>query len=192
MRPAIRAEADRDPGFARWIQGLPGAAGIAQCIHCGLCAGSCPLSSHMDRSPRQLLYLAREGFRDDVLRSSAIWLCTSCYACTVRCPRGIQVTDLMYALKRRAIEERLYPKRFAIPVLAREFHRMVRARGRITEARLVLRLLLGTSLLRAVRMIPMGRDLLRTGRLSLRSERVRDRAQLVRLLDDARREEMAV
>jgi heterodisulfide reductase subunit C len=145
----------------------------------------------MDRSPRQLLYLAREGFKDDVLRSFSIWLCTSCYTCTVRCPRGIQVTELMYALKRKAIEEGLYPKRFAIPVLAREFGRMVRAKGRITEARLVLRLLLKTSLLRALRMIPMGRDLLRTGRLSLQAEHIRDRAQLIRLLDEVQREEMA-
>lgn len=191
MRPTIRTEADRDRRFAAWIRGLPGAAGLSQCIHCGLCAGSCPLSSHMDRSPRQLLYLAREGFKDDVLRSFSIWLCTSCYTCTVRCPRGIQVTELMYALKRKAIEEGLYPKRFAIPVLAREFGRMVRAKGRITEARLVLRLLLKTSLLRALRMIPMGRDLLRTGRLSLQAEHIRDRAQLIRLLDEVQREEMA-
>jgi heterodisulfide reductase subunit C len=136
----------------------------------------------MDRSPRQILYLAREGFRNEVLGSFTLWLCTSCYTCTVRCPRGIHVTDLMYALKRRAMEEGRYPKRFAIPVLAREFRRMVRERGRITEARLVLRLLLRTDPLRLGRMLPMGRDLLRTGRFSLRSERVRDPQRLAGLL----------
>jgi quinone-modifying oxidoreductase subunit QmoC len=183
MRPTIRTEADRDSTFAGWIKSLPGAEGVSQCIHCGLCAGSCPLSRYMDRSPRQLLYLAREGFREDVLRSFTIWLCTSCYTCTVRCPRGIQVTELMYALKRRAIEEGLYPKRFAIPVLAREFGRMVRSRGRITESRLVLRLMLKTNLLRLFRMIPMGGGLLRTGRFSLRPETIRDRDQLSKLLD---------
>jgi len=183
MTPTVKTEADRDREFAGWIKSLPGAEGISQCIHCGLCAGSCPLSSYMDRSPRQLLYLAREGFREEVLRSFTIWLCTSCYTCTVRCPCGIHVTDMMYALKRRAIEDGLYPKRFAIPVLAREFRRMVKSRGRITESRLVLQLMMRTKLMRLLGMIPMGRNLLRTGRFSMKAERIRDREQLSKLLD---------
>jgi heterodisulfide reductase subunit C len=183
MKPTIRTEAERDREFAKWIESLPAARGIAQCIHCGLCAGSCPLAAYMDRSPRQLLYLAKEGFKEDVLRSSTIWLCTSCYTCTVRCPREIKVTELMYALKRKAIEEGLYPKRFAIPVLAREFRRMVVARGRITESRLVLALVLKTNLLRLARMWGMGWDLLRTGRFTLRGESIEGRKQLAKILE---------
>jgi len=192
MKPTIRTEADRDPGFTSWIGSLPAANGVAQCIHCGLCAGSCPLATYMDRSPRQLLYLAREGFKEDVLKSFTIWLCTSCYTCTVRCPRGIKVTELMYALKRKAIEEGLYPKRFAIPILAREFRKMILARGRVTESRLVLKLILRTNVLRLPRMFRMGRDLLRAGRFSLRGESIKGRKQLVKILDAVEQEkEMA-
>jgi heterodisulfide reductase subunit C len=137
----------------------------------------------MDRSPRQLLYLAKEGFKTDVLESFTIWLCTSCYQCTVKCPREIKVTDIMYALKRRAIEEGTYPKRFAIPVLAREFHKMIRSHGRITETRLVLNLMLKTNLLRILRMFRQGRALMRTGRFSWKTESIQGQDQLARLLD---------
>ena len=41
---------------------------------------------------------------DRVVKSNTIWLCTSCYYCTVRCPAGIKITDLMYELKRMAIK----------------------------------------------------------------------------------------
>ena len=43
----------------------------------------------------------------------------------MECPREIRITDIMYALKQRAIQEGIYPKRFPIPVLAREFSEMV-------------------------------------------------------------------
>ena len=88
--------------------------------------------------------MIREGFRDEVLNSLTIWLCASCYSCTVQCPRQIQITDVMYALKREAIAPGVYPKRFPIPVLAREFFSGVRADGRNTEGPLLVRFFLKT------------------------------------------------
>ena len=192
VRTAIRTEADRDPEFARWITEIDGAETIRQCIHCGVCSGSCPLSIYMDRSPRQLMHLAREGFKDDVLGSFSIWLCTSCYACTVRCPRDIKVTDVMYALKRRAIQEGVYPKRFPIPVLAREFRRMVRKNGRVDEARLAFRLMLKTNAMRLFGMTRLGTRLMRTGRLAFRSEKMRNSREVERLLEAVKNEQREV
>jgi heterodisulfide reductase subunit D len=42
------------------------------------------------------------GLRDEVLNSSTFWLCTTCKACQVRCPRGIDLMDAMIALKEYA------------------------------------------------------------------------------------------
>jgi len=182
VAPAIRTEADRDPEFARWIREVEGAETIEQCIHCGVCSGSCPLSTYMDRGPRQVMHLAREGFREDVLSSFSIWLCTSCYACSVKCPREIKVTDIMYALKRRAIEEGVYPKRFPIPVLAREFKKMVLRNGRISESRLAVQMMLKTNALRLLGMAGHGRKLLSARRLHLKTEKVKGRAELARML----------
>jgi heterodisulfide reductase subunit C len=129
------------------------------------------------------MHLARQGFKGDVLSSFTIWLCTSCYACTVKCPRGIKVTEVMYALKRKAIEEGAYPKRFPIPVLAREFHKMVRKNGRISESRLALQLMLKTNALRLLGMTGLGIKLMRARRLSFRPDKIKHTEELNRFLD---------
>jgi heterodisulfide reductase subunit C len=145
----------------------------------------------MDYSPRQVMELTRSDFKNEVLRSHTIWLCASCYACSVECPREIRITDIMYELKQRAIKERVYPRRFPIPVLAREFTEMVRKNGRITEMVLVMKLFLKTSWLAALSNWRMGLDLMKTGRLSLVSEKIERRADIARMLDsvDAKKED---
>jgi heterodisulfide reductase subunit C len=137
----------------------------------------------MDHSPRQVMALTRADFRDEVLRSHTIWLCASCYACTVECPQQIRITDIMYELKQRAIDAGIYPRRFPIPVLAHEFTRMVRKHGRITELVLVIRLFLKTDWFAALGNWRLGIDLMRTGRFSLLTERIRRHGDIARMLD---------
>jgi heterodisulfide reductase subunit C len=182
MRPVIKSEAHRDLEFAQWVKELDGAEHLKECIQCGVCSGNCPLGRYMDYSPRRLIHIAKEGFKEEVLGSFTIWLCTSCYACATDCPREIKVTDIIYALKRRAIEEDYYPKKFPIPALAREFGKMVREHGRVSEARLALTVFLKTNVRRAFRMSDLGKDLMRTGRFSLKSESVKNKAQIRTLL----------
>ena len=174
---------DVNPAFPAEIMMRPGGEDLQKCIQCGTCSGGCPLAVHMDYTPRRIIALTRAGLEADVLRSVTPWLCASCYECQVRCPRGLKVTDLMYALKRRAVEKKLYPKRFPIPVLANGFFRMVARSGRNSETRLVLQLMLKTNPLGLLRMAPLGLRLLRTGRMSFRREHIRDRRQLTALLD---------
>jgi heterodisulfide reductase subunit C len=182
MRPAIKREADRDVDFARWVKQIHGAEHVKECIQCGVCSGSCPLGVYMDYSPRRLIHIAKEGFREEVLGSHTIWLCTSCYACTVSCPREIKVTDIIYALKRRAIEERIYPRRFPIAILAQEFGRMVRGKGRISETWLVMNVFMRTNVFKTFGMAKLGMGLMRTGRFSLKYESVKNKGQIETLL----------
>src|ERR1017187_2705120 len=126
--------------------------------------GDVPLSIYMDFCPRRIISLVREGFREDALRSQTIWLCASCYSCAVHCPRQIHITDLMYSLKREAIQEKLYPPRFPIPVLAQEFYKMVRRYGRSSELWLVLRIALRPNPFQFLTMARMGLQLIRPGR----------------------------
>jgi heterodisulfide reductase subunit C len=193
LKRVVKFEAERDPAFADWISHTVGGERIRHCLQCGLCSGSCPLSLWMDYTPRRLLLLSREGFKEEALSSYTIWLCTSCYACTVECPKNIKVTDLMYALKARAIQERFYPKRFAIPELACAFSRMIRGSGRITESRLVLQVFFKTALWRLIGFSNLGVKLLRTGRLRFVRERVSRQNEVVALLNDveATRKELA-
>jgi heterodisulfide reductase subunit C len=180
----IKYEAERDEGFARWIMGTSGGERLRNCIQCGLCTATCPVSVYMDLTPRRLMNLAREGFRREVLGSVAIWLCTSCYACTVQCPKRIRVTDIMYALKRRAIEDGVFPRGLPIPVLSQEFQRMVRRHGRISEMRLVAMVFLRTNVWKLAGNARLGVRLFRTGRLVLRQEAVRWPVRFRALLHD--------
>ncbi len=179
----IKYESDRSVGFGRDVMRVPGCEQLENCIQCGTCSGVCPLSIYMDHSPRQVMALTRADFRDEVLRSHTIWLCASCYACTVECPQQIRITDIMYELKQRAIDAGIYPRRFPIPVLAHEFTRMVRKHGRITELVLVIRLFLKTDWFAALGNWRLGIDLMRTGRFSLLTERIRRHGDIARMLD---------
>lgn len=194
LKRIVKFEAERDPNFARWITRTVGGERIRHCLQCGLCSGSCPLSLYMDYTPRRLMHLSREGFKEEVLSSTTIWLCTCCYACMVGCPKKINITHMMYALKDRAIEEGFYPKRFPVPVLAQEFAKMVRGSGRVTETWLVVRVLLRTSITRMFGMARMGTRLFFSGRLPLRREKIERKPELVRLLDsvDASKKELAI
>jgi len=183
LKRTVKFEADRDPEFARWVSQTVGGERIRHCLQCGLCSGKCPLSLYMDYTPRRLMHLSREGFKEEVLGSTSIWLCTACYACMVECPKKINVTHLLYALKERAIEEGRYPRRFAIPIMARQFSRMVRGRGRITESWLVVQVFMRTAIWRLLGMSRLGLKLLRTGRMPLRMETIQRRAEIATLLD---------
>jgi quinone-modifying oxidoreductase subunit QmoC len=183
IQRTIRYESDRVRGFGREVMSVPGCEELEHCIQCGTCSGVCPLSIYMDHSPRQVMALTRSDFKKEVLSSHTIWLCASCYACTVECPKEIGITDIMYELKQRAIHEGHYPKRFPIPVLAREFSEMVKKNGRISEMVLVIKLFLKTSWKAALGNWRMALDLQRTGRFSLKSEKIRQREQLARMID---------
>jgi len=181
--PKIKYEADLDTDFAKAIASTPGGESLFHCIQCGTCSGVCPLSIYMDYTPRRIIAMTREGFKDEVLRSYTIWLCASCYSCTADCPKEIKITDLMYALKRRAIDEGVYPKRFPIPVLAREFFKIVLKRGRNTESELVTRMYLKTNPLKMLQQSLLGLKLFMRGRMGVFPETIKGKKQLTRYLE---------
>jgi heterodisulfide reductase subunit C2 len=80
---------------------------IRTCIQCGTCTGSCPNAQSMDYTPRQLWRMVLMGQKDLIYRSKTFALCSSCYFCTLRCPRGLALTEAMSALKQLAARENL-------------------------------------------------------------------------------------
>lgn len=80
---------------------------LRTCIQCGTCSASCPTAYAMDYTLRQLWKLIQLGLKGEVVNSRTFWLCTTCKACTVRCPRGINLTDTMLMLKQYAVKEGL-------------------------------------------------------------------------------------
>jgi len=69
------------------------------CYQCGMCSGNCPVASNMDLSPRQIIELARLGLEEEIADSKTVWICASCLACTVNCPRGFDLSKVMEAIR---------------------------------------------------------------------------------------------
>ncbi len=178
----MKYEAELDPEFADDIVNRLGSDNLFGCIQCGTCSATCPVSHYMDYTPRRIIAMTRSGFKEEVMRSFTIWLCASCYSCTVECPKEIKITELMYAMKQKAIEEEVYPKRFAVPVLAREFVRNVKNFGRNHEGLLITRLFLKTNPLNLFKMSGLGMKLFFKGRMEVLPKTIKGKQQLQNLL----------
>jgi len=84
--------------FVRKVKELSG-QNLQLCYQCGMCSGNCPAASNMDLSPRQVIELARLGLEEEIANSKTVWICASCLACTVNCPRGFDLSKMMEAIR---------------------------------------------------------------------------------------------
>jgi heterodisulfide reductase subunit C len=184
----IKFEAELDHGFGEHIAEKAYGQKLLGCIQCGTCSATCPLSHYMDFTPRKVIAMTREGFKEEVLNSLTIWLCSSCYSCTVECPRQIHITEIMYALKREAIQLGFYPKRLPIPVLAREFYKRVLKDGRNTESWVLVSLYLHTNPFAMLKEAILGLKLFLRGRLTIGRERIKHLDQLKAILGNGKGE----
>lgn len=187
-----KKESELRAAFLYQVSNIPGGEKIKKCIQCGTCTGSCPVSYTMDIMPREIIALFRAGAIESILNSRTIWICASCYACTVRCPSGIKVTDIIYALKRMAIEKELFPKRFPIYVLSKSFVSLINRYGRSYEAGLLLLYYLRTNPLKLFSLIPLSCRLLKKGRIAPLPSRIKKRKELSAILAEAEVMEMIV
>jgi len=71
---------------------------VFKCYQCGMCSAGCPLVSGMDMLPNQVIRLIQLN-DPQVLNSNAMWVCASCLACEVRCPKGVDLAKLMEAMR---------------------------------------------------------------------------------------------
>jgi len=90
---------------------------VGLCYQCGACSSGCPLTDEMDLLPSTVMRLVQLGV-EEVLNSKTIWICSSCFTCQVRCPRGIDVANVMEAL-RQLVLRRKYD-RVSIDILTQE------------------------------------------------------------------------
>ncbi len=103
------------------------------CIQCGTCSGTCPVAEFMDHTPRCLIGLINANQKEDVLDSNTYWFCASCFHCTVRCPSEIDISSLMYSLKRYSIWKHHYSDDAIGPVFSETFVKSILRSGRSYE-----------------------------------------------------------
>jgi heterodisulfide reductase subunit C len=178
--------AHSDSGFLEdIIEATPGADSLQKCLQCGTCGGSCPSGPDMEHTPRMIFAMIDAGLRSEILRSNTPWYCVSCYYCTARCPQEIPITDIMYTLKRMAVQENLYDDSDA-PDFSESFIGNVEMYGRSFELGLATRYHLTHKPLTKMNLGPFALGMLLKNRLALRPERIRKIDQLRAILNKAK------
>ncbi|MBU1002609.1 MAG: 4Fe-4S dicluster domain-containing protein [Proteobacteria bacterium] len=140
---------------------------ISACMQCGTCSASCPNAEAMDMSPRRMWRLTLLGQQEQVFASTAFWLCSNCYSCSLRCPRGLPLTRAMNALKRIAAQggDKALARKGAF---YRTFMDNVRRHGRVQETELMQRWFLAMkSPALAMQFAPLGLKLMAKGKVHL-------------------------
>ena len=84
--------------------------------------------------------MIRAGKREAVLSSDSMWMCTSCYNCIARCPRGLPITHIMHGLAHYAKRLGLVPQNQPTQKFAQKFWDNLAAKGRVNELKLGLAL----------------------------------------------------
>ncbi len=105
---------------------------VQACIQCGTCTGSCPNAFAMDLTPRKLWRLVLMDQADDIFESKTFMLCSACYYCTLRCPRGLPLTEAMGVLKQVAAKRGLHRYKESV-LFYQNFMESVRRHGRVRE-----------------------------------------------------------
>ena len=68
------------------------------CYQCGTCTGTCPWNQVSSFLSRRLIHKAQLGVVD--FEDAELWMCVSCKLCVQVCPRGVEIPDIMRALRR--------------------------------------------------------------------------------------------
>ena len=143
---------------------------VKMCMQCGVCSGSCPMQNHWEHPPQELFMMIRANKREAVLSSSAMWMCTSCYNCIVRCPRGLPITHIMHGLAHYAQRLGLAPKEQPTAKFAKIFWDNLTQTGRVNELKVGLKLYFmngfGEGVKTALKMKDIGMGMMKTNRMT--------------------------
>jgi heterodisulfide reductase subunit C len=104
--------AQLDPNFKFEIAANPDGEQIFYCYQCGTCSATCPVQDAFDILPHQIIQKSLLGFREEVLNSKAIWICSTCFGCTERCPQRVNLSSVLFAIKNIATREKDMPDAF--------------------------------------------------------------------------------
>jgi len=72
---------------------------LFKCYQCGNCTAGCISSSVADVPPHVVMRLAWLGREEELRKINTYWHCAACLTCDLRCPKGIDVSRVMEALR---------------------------------------------------------------------------------------------
>jgi Fe-S oxidoreductase len=91
------------------IDGIKEAGGDADklCFQCGKCDTVCPWNRVRKFFLRRMINQAKFGVVP--FESEDIWLCATCRNCVDRCPRGVEIIDVVRAMRRLLVPDGVVP-----------------------------------------------------------------------------------
>jgi Fe-S oxidoreductase len=91
------------------IDGLKEAGGDADrlCFQCGRCDTACPWNRVRKFPVRRMINQAKLGVIP--FESEDLWICATCRQCVDRCPRGVEIIDVMRAMRRLLVPDGVVP-----------------------------------------------------------------------------------
>ncbi len=91
------------PGALERITSLVGGESLGWCYQCGKCTSVCPVDHVGDYSPRKIFRKVQTGV--DLFNDPDLWLCTTCMNCLRVCPKGVNMIEIMPAVREQAVLE---------------------------------------------------------------------------------------
>lgn len=80
------------------------------CYSCQRCTNICPVVRSYDNPsetlgllPHQIIYSLGIGNTEVALGAQMLWSCSTCYLCQEHCPNQVELCDIFYTLKNRAL-----------------------------------------------------------------------------------------
>ncbi len=151
---------------------------VRACYQCGKCSAGCPMSSEMRHKPHDIMRLAQQDRRDELLDDESLWLCITCETCSARCPNACDPARVIDMLREQAAAAGRGPQQRAIRAFHDAFLQQVRGNGRIYEAGFMVSYKIRSGAL--IQDVANAPGMLARGKLHILPERVKD-------LEDVRR-----
>jgi len=172
-----------DPEFTQQVLQLTQEE-VMSCFQCMKCTNGCPLAPEMDVPPNKAIRYVQLGMRDAALSADSIWICATCYTCSVRCPNDIDIARVMDTLRRLAYQSEgdAIPKSHIV-----HFHEFfldsLKQYGRVNETKLLARYEMKER--RFLKDAKMGMKMFFMGKINLFPQKVRGMEQIKKMFDRA-------
>ncbi|MFU8856097.1 MAG: 4Fe-4S dicluster domain-containing protein [Deferrisomatales bacterium] len=173
--------------FAAEIQERSG-QNLSRCYQCKKCTGGCPTVPWFEWPNHGVVRMVQKGMKEELLGSSAIWMCVTCETCGTRCPNGIYLSPIMDALRSMAVEEGRRLPEPAVMAFHRAFVGSAKRFGRVHEATMLAEFMWRSKMFLQKGFMGEalgGAKLFAKGKIPLMPSSVKGKAQVAKIFDES-------
>jgi Fe-S oxidoreductase len=78
---------------------------LLECIQCGMCTGSCPVTRKAGLNVRRYMREVSAQGKLMIHAQNELWSCTTCSTCGLRCPKDLNPYEFLIDIRSMAVEE---------------------------------------------------------------------------------------